>query len=417
MRTKIVFTGFAPNLTPRDVLTSLSYLLLPWKWSRIKNGVYVEAAEKKLDAYFGGGYHTVTYDSGRSALYAALKAAGVGEGDEVIVQAFTCVVVINAIKLTGATPMYIDIDDSYNMDALALDAHIHPNTKAIIVQHTFGTPAQIEMITATAKKYGITVVEDCAHALGVRYQNQLLGTFGDIAMLSFGTDKIISCVRGGAIVTKSPELLKTCREFQKMLPHTSIKKIIQQLVYLPIFLLGKLTYGIGLGKWFLYATKKLGITAKIIDDCEKRGIWAKEYPSKLPNALARILHNQIDDIDRVNEHRRNIARRYDAEIKSSAILKPHLTNDAIPLRYPIQVQNSGEFMRRAKERGILLGDWYRSIVAPVDAQMKAADYTEGSCPNAEQIVAQVVNLPTERHLSMSDVDEVIHFCNSEYARG
>ncbi len=414
MRTKILFTGFAPNLTLRDVMTSLSYLLFPWKWSGIKSGIYIEAAEKKLDAYFGNDYHAVTFDSGRSALYAALKAIGVGEGDEVIVQAFTCVVVVNAIKRAGATPVYIDIDESYNLDQSLLERHLHPNTKAIIVQHTFGTPAQIESIIAIARKHGVSVIEDCAHSLGVRYKNQLLGTFGDISMLSFGTDKIISCVRGGAIVTKSSTLLNECKELQKTLPYTSTKNILQQLVYLSIFLVGKLTYGIGVGKWFLYAAKKLGITAKIIDDCEKQGIWPTNYPSRLPNALAHILSDQIDEIDEVNEHRRKIATRYHDEIKNSTILKPDLLDATTPLRYPIQMQNSKEFMRRAKEKGILLGDWYRTLVAPIDVNTKVTDYVKGSCPNAERAVTDVVNLPTERHLTMRDVDAIIDFCN-DYA--
>lgn len=412
MRTKILFTGFAPNLTLRDVRTSLSYLLFPWKWSRIKEGQYTALAEKTLASYFGENYSAVTYDSGRSALYAALKSLGVGEGDVVLVQAFTCVVVINAIKLTGATPEYVDIDETYNMDPTLLGKRLQSNTKAIIVQHTFGTPAQIESIIEIAKKHEIAVVEDCAHALGGRFQNKLLGTFGDIAMLSFGTDKVISCVRGGAIITKSQELLDVCQKIQKSLPPAPVKNILQELLYLPFFFIGKLTYGFIIGKWLLHAAKKIGITAKIIDDCEKQGIWPKHYPSKLPNALADILCDQIDDIDIVNEHRKKIAGRYHKEIKNDKIVKPIFNSISIGLRYPIQVENSKDFMLKAKQSGIILGDWYRNIVAPGDVNPQTTGYTEGSCPQAENAVKNIVNLPTERQLTMKDVDRIIDFCNS-----
>lgn len=369
-------------------------------------------AEKKLALYFGENYSALTYDSGRSALYAALKAIGVEKGDEVLVQAFTCVVVINAIKLTEATPVYVDIDETYNMNPTDLEKNICSNTKAIIVQHTFGTAAQIESIIDIAKKHGLVVVEDCAHSLGAKYQNKLLGTFGDIAMLSFGTDKIISCVRGGAIVTKSTELLNACQELQKSLPEAPLKNILQELFYLPFFLVGKLTYGFIIGKWFLYAAKKIGITAKIIDDSEKQGSWPKHYPSKLPNALADILCDQIDDIDTVNAHRKKIADRYQKEIKNDRIIKPNLDNTSIALRYPIQVENSKVFMRKAKQSGIILGDWYRNIVAPGDVNPQTTGYRAGSCPQAEKAVINIVNLPTERNLTAGDVDTIIDFCNS-----
>ena len=164
-----------------------SFLFLPWKWFQWKKGTHEKRAMELLEGYFGENIQAITYDSGRSALYHALLALDVGEGDEVLVQAFTCMVVINAICWTGARPVYVDIEkDTLNMDPVKADHACSDKTKVIILQHTFGLPANIDALLDVAKKHNLKTIEDCAHSLGARYKGKLTGTYADIGMLSFG---------------------------------------------------------------------------------------------------------------------------------------------------------------------------------------------------------------------------------------
>lgn len=128
--------------------------------------------------------HASSFWKGRVALYAILKALGIGEGDEVLVEGFTCVVVPNAVIFAGAKPVYIAPDPkTYNMDVSQIETAITSKTKAIIVQHTFGLPADMDSILNIAKKYNLRVIEDCAPALGAIYKGRKVGTFGDAAFL------------------------------------------------------------------------------------------------------------------------------------------------------------------------------------------------------------------------------------------
>ena len=117
---------------------------------------------------------------GRVALYAILKSIGIGQGDEVILPGFTCVVVPNAITYLGAKPVYIDIASvTFNIDPSKIEEKITEKTRAIIAQHTFGIPAEMDIIMEMAKKYNLYVIEDSCHAIGSKYKGKEIGTFGD----------------------------------------------------------------------------------------------------------------------------------------------------------------------------------------------------------------------------------------------
>lgn len=407
----MIFTGFSPNLTTKDTLTALGYLLLPWRWFSLRKGNHIKTAKDKLHTVLGLD-NMVLFDSGRSALYFALKAMGVGEGDEVIVQSYTCLVVINAIRWTGATPVYIDIDDSYNMDTDDVESHVSGNTKVIIIQHTFGTPADYKRLIEMAKRHNIQTIEDCAHALGVKHNGELLGTHADIGMFSFGADKVISSVRGGALLINKTELLEPAQIYEQKLPPFPLTSLIRHLLHLPIFWLGKKVYSLGIGKVLLYAAKKMYITNRIISDQEKQGKQSAGFPAQFPNALAHIVSNQIDTLQTTNNHRKEIAKLYEKEISNTLLQKPPYSADSIFLRYTIEVENPNDFTKKAKVQGIMMGDWYNTIIAPADINTDASMYTKGSCPQAEKHSAHSVNLPTNRHISKADAERIISFCNA-----
>jgi dTDP-4-amino-4,6-dideoxygalactose transaminase len=409
---RIIFTGFAPNITPADIVTVLSYMVLPWRWVHIRTGVYTARAHTALAQYLGVPYVYVC-DSGRSALYIALQALGVGKGDAVLVQAYTCVVVINAITQLGATPIYVDINTDYNMDPVDADKKITlPHVKALIIQHTFGVPADIDTLIALARTHGVPTIEDAAHALGARYKGQLVGTYADIGMYSFGSDKIISCVRGGALSTADAALATRIASVQQALPQPSLLHTLRHLLHIPVFAVGKALYGIGVGKWLLALTKRLHIVNKIVYPAEKRGGFAPSYPSRLANSLAHILTMQLADLDARNAHRMRIAQQYSAGIHNPRITVPPIVPAAAYVRFALQVDNPAALHAYAKSRGIIVGDWYQQVVAPADTDSTCTQYVPGSCPVAESLAQHSINLPTNRFVTVQDAQRIIDVLNS-----
>ncbi|KKS73034.1 MAG: DegT/DnrJ/EryC1/StrS aminotransferase [Candidatus Magasanikbacteria bacterium GW2011_GWE2_42_7] len=404
---KTIFTGFSPNTRAKDMSIAASFLFLPWKWFQWKKGTHEKRAMELLEGYFGENIQAITYDSGRSALYHALLALDVGEGDEVLVQAFTCMVVINAICWTGARPVYVDIEkDTLNMDPVKADHACSDKTKVIILQHTFGLPANIDALLDVAKKHNLKTIEDCAHSLGARYKGKLTGTYADIGMLSFGGEKIVSCVRGGALITKLPQLAVRLRKTHATLSPSTRRVIRQHLLHVVLFPMGKSLYHLGIGKVFLKVLKELHITNKIIYTEEKYGKQVAWYPSKLPNALSALLVSQLPEIESMNLHRRHIASLYKKKL-------PHVietqqdTDMHIYLRFSLFVQNPNAVRDLAKKQGILLGDWYSLVIGPGDVDLSVAQYVKGTCPIAEERAAKALNLPTDIHIQDSDVLRIL----------
>ncbi|MFA6393779.1 MAG: aminotransferase class I/II-fold pyridoxal phosphate-dependent enzyme [Patescibacteria group bacterium] len=408
-----IFTGFSPNLTGRNTLKALGWICLPWKWKNLAKGENVEKAERELKKYFGL-KQAVTFDSGRSALYFALKALEIKEGDEVLVQAYTCVVVANAIRWTGAMPVYVDVGDDFNMDVNDLEKKITPRVKVVIIQHTYGLPAELEKIIGIARKHGLKIIEDCAHSFGARHNEKLTGVFGDIGMLSFGSDKILSCVRGGALVTDNPELGQKLEKYQSGLKPLAVKDIIRHLLHFPVFYLGKPLYGVFVGKAILWLAKNIYLVNRIITRNEKQGERDSLFSRTLPNALADILLGQLKEVGAVNEQRKKIAALYDSEI-SAKIKKPLLKaankDECVYLRYPILIDQPKELMNYAKKHKIILGDWYNAVIAPRDSAIDKSGYTPGACPNAEKLAARIVNLPTGRNMGEGDARRVVKVVN------
>ncbi len=176
-------------------------------------GPNVQGFEEQLEAYLGEEKHVASLSSGTAALHLALILLGVGAGDEVICQSFTFSASANPIVYQGATPIFVDSEwDTWNMSPDYLEEAIMDRIakgkkpKAIIAVHLYGMPYKVEEINAIAKKYDIPIVEDSAEALGSTYKGRSCGTFGDLSILSFNGNKIITTSGGGAIVTNSLEM-------------------------------------------------------------------------------------------------------------------------------------------------------------------------------------------------------------------
>ena len=202
----------------------MNYKRIPWWEPRIGSRLereYIEkvftdnyANEGKLTTQFEekiakafGIKHAVATTSGTNAIFLALKAAGVGYGDEVIVPDATFIATANAVTLTGATPIFVDIDPKdLNMNIVAAKTAITKKTKAIVPVHVTGRGADMENILILAKEYNLVVVEDAAEAFFSKHKGRYLGTWGDAGCFSFSAAKTITTGQGGMILTNNDEL-------------------------------------------------------------------------------------------------------------------------------------------------------------------------------------------------------------------
>lgn len=175
-------------------------------------GPNVNGLEQDLESYLGNQSYVGALSSGTAAIHLGLILLGVQAGDEVICQSMTFSASVNPILYLGATPIFIDSEEqTWNICPIALELAIQDRIqkgkkpKAIIAVHLYGVPYQIEAVRAVADKYSIPILEDSAEALGSSYKGQKCGTFGDIGVLSFNGNKIITTSGGGAIVTRTKE--------------------------------------------------------------------------------------------------------------------------------------------------------------------------------------------------------------------
>jgi len=165
-------------------------------------GPYVDDFEKKFNQYIGAKSSIATVN-GTAALHLALKSLGIGEGDEVIVPSFTFIATANAIKYSGAEPVFVDVcKDTFVIDADKIEELITEKTKCILPVHLYGQPADMDKIMEIAKKHRLYVVEDASESLGSKYKGRYTGTIGHAGCFSFNGNKLITTGNGGMLVTQ-----------------------------------------------------------------------------------------------------------------------------------------------------------------------------------------------------------------------
>ncbi len=172
-----------------------------------ESGEYVKKFENEFAKYIGTRYALAT-TSGTSALQLAMFGLGLAPADEVIMPAYTFIAVAQAILSVGAIPIFVDIDDTYNLSPDAVEKSITQRTKAIIVVHMFGNVARIEDICKLVSEKNIKVIEDCAQAIGAEYRGRKVGSIGDVGCFSFNIKKQIPIGEGGMMVTSDAEIAR-----------------------------------------------------------------------------------------------------------------------------------------------------------------------------------------------------------------
>lgn len=395
--------SLSPNTEKDDIMLAIKTLFNPWRW---KDSVIVRKLEEVFSKTLDGAPAFAT-NSGRSAEYIALKSIGVKKGDEVIIQAFTCVAVPNSILWLGATPVYADIDESYNIDPEDLRKKITKRTKAVIVQHTFGIPADIAKIKKVAR--GLPIIEDCAHALGAKANGKKIGTIGDIAFFSFGRDKVISSVFGGMLVVNNKKLYSDVKREVNRLTDPPLPWQLTQLVHPILFSIILPLYNLQAGKGILVFFQKIGVLSKPVYQVEKKAGRPGFFPATMPPVLAKLALAQLYKLERYNKHRQSIAKYYLRNLAGDLRLPPN-KKGAIWLRFPLLQKNARSLYKFAKGKGVLLGDWYKELIAP-SASLNPFLYKKGSCPRAEEYAGKIINLPTYPSLTLKDARRVVGIIN------
>lgn len=414
MMSRPVAISLSPNTFPDDVQAAFTTLVSPSAWRNEDTLVQITSSISN----FLHGRFVVPTSSGRQALYDVLRVYGIGQGHEVIIQAFTCIAVPESVMWTGATPVYADIGaQTYNVSVESIREKICEHTRAIIVQHTFGIPGPIDEIVALAKENNSIVIEDCAHGFGGALNGRPLGTIGDAAIVSFGRDKMLSSVFGGAAVFSDTEHMKTAQGYGEHRPFPPAWWIVQQLLHPILFAAIVPAYFSGFGKISLVMAQKLKLLSKAVTTPERRGYKPNHVDWRFSPALGHLALRQLADFSARLTRRKQIVARYQQELANTSGILPTVPSHASPswLRLPLQVENRNELLKQARKHHMLLGDWYDGPLAPSNASLTAFHYTPGMCPVAEQVSRHVINLPTYPRLTDSQVTDVIALVK-QYAR-
>ncbi len=200
----------APDIDEDDIAAVVRVL----RTSQLSLGPVLGEFERGFAEYVGAS-HAVAVSSGTAGLHLALLALGIGAGDEVIVPSFTFIAAANAIRYVGAVPVFVDIDPvTLNMDAACVERAITPLTRALMVVHTFGCPADLGALLEIAGRHRLKVIEDACEAIGAEYLGRKVGTFGDAGVFAYYPNKQITTGEGGMVVARDAEIAATLRSLR-----------------------------------------------------------------------------------------------------------------------------------------------------------------------------------------------------------
>jgi dTDP-4-amino-4,6-dideoxygalactose transaminase len=339
---------------------------------RYIGGPVVEGFEKQFAAYHGV-TECIACNSGTDALFLSLRALNIGAGDEVITTTFTFIATAEVISAVGAKPVFVDIDDTFNLDLQQVAAAITPKTKAIIPVHLFGQPVDMTALMAIAQSHNLAVIEDCAQSTGATWADQKVGSIGHIGCFSFyPTKNLGGCGDGGAITTNDPEIASKLRVLRDH------------------------------GSKVRYIHEEVGVN------------------SRLDAIQAAILEIKLRYLDNWNERRRAIAAYYHQFLSQiPGIIAPEelAGGSGVWNQYTIRISGEGRNGATAKyrdsvrhqlqERGVSSMVYY-PLALHLQPVYQNLGYQPGSLPVAEQICHEVISLPMFPELTQEQQDQVIY---------
>jgi perosamine synthetase len=387
-----------------DCLVALGYLTHP---RQLVNGDAIAEFERAFAQKIGVRY-AYSFCHGRVGLYGLLCGLGIRPGDEILLQVPTHIVVANAIRYTGARPVYVDCQlENYNIDLEQAEQRITPRTKALVLQHTFGIPVDLDAALDLTHRYGITLIEDCVHALGATYDGRQVGSFGHAAFFSSEETKTISTTMGGMVVTDGPELAARLQEFQQGCPRPPAWQTFRYILKLVLY------HGMTephvhqyMRAIYEFFGKRNPLPQPTTDE-EIYGKHPAAYEQRFSNAQAALGLRQLQRLESNVAHRRAMGAAYRKWLSARGFRVPALPAKADPayVRYPVWVEDTALTVRIAQRRATL-GTWFSSVLEEA-ASPACGDYEMGSCPRAEEAARHLVNLPTNPRVSEQDVEAIV----------
>jgi len=353
--------------------------------------------------------HIFLYWKGRVALYSILKAIEIKEGDEVILPAFTCVVVPNAILYLGAKPVYIDICPvTYNIDISKLKLAITSKTKVIICQNTFGLSSDIEQIVQIAKDNNLYTIEDCTHGFGGYYNGKPNGSFCDAAFYSTQWNKPFSTGIGGFLVVNNEKLLEkvSLLESEKFKPTVIDKLSLLFLVIIRKYFVKDFIYWFVVKFYRFLSNKNLVLGSNRSE--ELNGInMPQHYFKDISAVQIKCGIKELKKIKRVNSLRKKNATEYTMFLKNhmKIFVNESLFDNHLFLKYPILVKDRDLFLKIAENEKIIISDWFLSPIHPIKNNYELWGLETDYFPIAFEISKRIVNLPTDTF----DINAILNF--------
>lgn len=327
-------------------------------------GPEVEAFEQAFAAYVGRKY-CIGVGSGLDALTLSVRALGIGTGDEVLVPANTYIATVLAITANGATPVFVEPDDCFTLDAARIEAAITPKTKAIMVVHLYGQAAKMDDICRIAKANDLRLIEDCAQSHGAKFGGTMTGAFGDAGCFSFYPTKNLGAFGdAGAVVTDDAELAKTLRILRN---YGSEKK---------------------------YHNKILGVN------------------SRLDELQAALLHTKLGHLGELIAERERIAAAYLEGIHNPAVRLPKQRAHANHVwhQFVVETDDRDGFQQYLKDHGIQTVIHY-PIPPHLAECYQYLGHKEGDYPIAERMAKTVLSLPMFNGMKEEEVQYAVDVAN------
>ena len=386
-----------------DVRTALAHLARP---GRLVRGPEIEAYEREFAAA-AGVRHAVSFNAARVGLLGILRGLGIGAGDEVLLQVPTHIVVANAITHAGADPVYVDCDArSWNIDLEDAERRVSERTRALVLQHTFGVPAELDAVRAFCERHDLLLIEDCVHALGATYRGQAIGSFGRAAFFSTEETKVISSTMGGVAVTDDGELAASLRAFQDACAWPSRRLVALYLVKLLAYhALTQPTLHTVARELYERAGQRQPLPTPT-DDEELAGGWPQDIELRFSNGQAAVARRQLARLADNLGHRRALAARYADLLATHGLPVPVVPPEADPawVRYPTEVPDRDAALAGTR-RDVVLGTWFTSVLEEAYTP-EGGRYVAGTCPVAQRAARHLVNLPTHPRVRPDDAERI-----------
>lgn len=359
-------------------------------------GAYEDEFARRAGVPYGA-----AFAAGRVGLYGILRCLGIGAGDEVLVPVPTHVVVANAVRYTGARPVYVDCQpETYTIDLDQAARRVTPRTRVLILQHTFGIPAHLDDATELCRHHELELIEDCVHSLGATFRGRPLGSFGHAAFFSTEETKTISTTMGGVATTSDPELAARLMDFRTACaapPAWLTARYVTKLIVYHALTEPHLHRSTRALYELLGRHQPLGgpTTAQ-----EARCMRPEHYTRRLSNAQAALGLRQLRRLDANLRHRRAVCEVYEERLRHVGVRLPAPPPGAQPAysRYPVFVPDRLAAVR-ALQAHTVPGLWFTSVLEEAIAPIFGG-YRTGDCPRAEACASHLVNLPTHPRVSL-----------------